>query len=211
MAVITLSREMGSEGEFVGTEVARRLGVPYADREVIEEAARRAGLPQEILDAKEQEATTHIFSSSDMAGLVRRSQSGKRQQLEDTYYVKFMGEAVMQMASRPSVILGRGAQFLLQGRSDILHVYLYAPLPVRISRVMSERGLSREQTERVVRTSDQERAGYIKRYFNNANWRNPDYYNLMIDTSRVSPQTAVDLVVRAAEALSAESFAPKPE
>ena len=211
MAVITLSREMGSEGEFVGTEVARRLGLPYADREVIEEAARRAGLPQEILDAKEQEANTHIFSSSDMAGLVRRSQSGKRQQMEDTYYVKFMGEAVVQMASRPSVILGRGAQFLLQGRSDILHVYLYAPLPVRISRVMRERGLSREQTERVVRASDQERAGYIKRYFNNANWRNPDYYNLMIDTSRVSPQTAVDLVVRAAEALSAESFAPKVE
>jgi cytidylate kinase len=208
MAVITLSREMGSEGEFVGAEVAKRLGLPFADREVIEEAAKRAGLPQEILDAKEQEANTQVFSSSDMAGLVRRSQSGRRQQMEDSYYVKFMGEAIAQMASRPAVILGRGAQFLLQGRSDILHVYVYAPLAVRISRVMRERSLSREQAERAVRASDQERAGYIKRYFNNANWRNPDYYNLMIDTSRVSPQTAVDLVVRAAEALSAESFAP---
>jgi len=209
MAVITVSRELGSEGDYVAAEVAKRLALPLADREVIEEAARRAGLPQEVLDAKESEARGQpSFTSSDMAGLVRRSQSGQRQQLGDKVYVKYMGEALAQFVSRPCVIIGRGAQFLLQSRSDVLHVHLYAPEPVRVARVMRERNLPREQAERLVRASDQERGAYIKRYFGNASWRNPDYYNLMIDTGRVPPPTAVELVVRAAEALSAESFAP---
>lgn len=203
MAVVTISREMGSQGERIAEEAAARLGVALSDRQVIEEAARRAGLPQEILDAKEKEARSDMgFSSSDMVGLVRRSQSGRRQQMADALYAKFVAEAVREAASGMCVMMGRGAQFILQDRADALHVHLYAPEGVRVSRVMQENaGMSREQAERAVRASDMERANHIKRYFNNANWRNPDYYNLMIDTGRVSPEATVDLIVSAARSL----------
>ena len=209
MAVVTISRETGGAGEFIAAEVARRLGVPLADREIIEEAARNAGLPQEVLDSKEQEARTErTFSSSDMVGLIKRSQSGKRQQLADALYTKFISEAVRQIASKPCVIVGRGAQFILQDRSDALHVHLYAPESVRVSMTMREKGITREQAERLVRSGDLERSNYIKHYFNNANWRNPDYYHLMIDTSRINPEAAVDLIIRAVESISPEAFSP---
>ncbi|MGQ9554387.1 MAG: cytidylate kinase-like family protein [Anaerolineae bacterium] len=209
MAVVTISRETGGAGEFIAAEVARRLGVPLADREIIEEAARNAGLPQEVLDSKEQETRTErTFSSSDMVGLIRRSQSGKRQQLADALYTKFVSEAVRQIASKPCVIVGRGAQFILQDRSDALHVHLYAPESVRVSMTMREKGITREQAERLVRAGDLERSNYIKHYFNNANWRNPDYYHLMIDTGRITPEVAVDLIIRAVESISPEAFSP---
>ncbi|MHB0879218.1 MAG: cytidylate kinase-like family protein [Anaerolineae bacterium] len=210
MAVVTVSRETGTDGDFIIAEVAKRLGVNVVDRQVIEEAAKRAGLPQEILDAKEKEAHSDQGFSSDMVGLVRRSQSGRQQQLADALYSKYMGEAMRQAASQPCVIVGRGAQFILVDRSDVLHVHIYAPESVRVAKVMRERGtLSREQAERVVRTGDQQRAGFIKHYFNNANWRNPDYYNLMIDTARVVPEVAVDLVVMAAQSLDVDTRKPQ--
>ena len=209
MVVVTISRDTGSAGEHVASEVARRLGVPLADREIIEEAAKRAGLPQEVLDSKEQETRAErTFSSSDMVGLVRRSQSGKRQQLADALYTKFVTEAVRQIASRACVLVGRGAQFILQDRSDALHVHLYAPESVRVAVMMREKGITREQAERLVRLGDLERGNYIKHYFNNANWRNPDYYHLMVDTGRIGQDAAVELVVCAAKSVSPDAFSP---
>ncbi|MGI6208948.1 MAG: AAA family ATPase [Anaerolineae bacterium] len=202
MAVVTISREAGSGGDAIGTEVAKRLGVRYIGREVIEEAARQAGLPQEVLDAKEKEATPErAFASSDMVGLIRRSQSGRRQQLADSLYLQYVSQAIRDLAMEPCVISGRGSQFILQDRQDALHVYIYAPEDIRVARVMEARQLSREAAQRTVRASDAERAGYIKRFFNNANWRNPDYYNLMIDTGRIEPPVAVEMILTAAKSL----------
>lgn len=211
MAVITVSRETGAGGEYIVTEVAKRLGVDVVDRQVIESAAREAGLPQEILDAKDKEARENQgMSSSDMVGLVRRANAGRQQQLADAVYTKFMNQAVLQAASQPCVIVGRGSQFILADRSDVLHVHIYAPESVRVARVMREKGTaSREQAERSVRTADLQRSGHIKRYFNNANWRNPDYYNLMIDTARVAPDVAVDLIVTAAQSLDVDTRKPQ--
>jgi CMP/dCMP kinase len=204
LAVITISREMGCGAESVAQEVASRLGVPCADREVIEEAAKRAGLPQEILDSKESEQRDQrTFSSSDMVGLVRRSQSGRRAQLEDAAYTRFIGEAIKQLAAQPVVLVGRGSQFILRERGDAIHVHMHAVESVRVARLMREKSLPREQAERLVRASDMERSNYVKHYFNNANWRNPDYYDLMIDTSKLPAETAVELIVAAAHSLGA--------
>jgi cytidylate kinase len=202
MAVITISRELGSEGDLIAQKVSEELGVPLVGRQLIEEAARRAGLPQEILDAKEREAAMdRSFSSSDMVGLLRRSQAGRRQQLEDALYTKYMTEAVIAAAASACVIVGRGSQFILRDRRDALHVHLHAPEEVRIARVMRAEGLSRAEAEKRVRASDLERSNYIKRYFNNASWRNPDYYDLMIDTSKISPEVAAAMIVLAARSL----------
>jgi CMP/dCMP kinase len=207
MAVVTVSRETGTDGDFIIAEVARRLGVEVVDRQVIEDAAKQAGLPQEILDAKEREAKENQgMSSSDMVGLVRRANSGRQQQLADALYMKYMGQAVHQAASQPCVIVGRGSQFILADRSDVLNVHIYAPESVRVARLMRDRAtLSREQAERTVRAADQQRANHIKRYFNNANWRNPDYYNLMVDTSRVSSDVAVEIIAMAAQSLDVDT------
>ncbi|NPV07185.1 MAG: cytidylate kinase-like family protein [Anaerolineae bacterium] len=202
MAVVTISRETGSEGDAIGEEVARELGVRYVGREIIEEAARQGGLPQEVLDAKEREAAQErTFSSSDMVGLVRRSQAGRRQQLADSLYLEYVSQAIRELASQPCVIAGRGSQFVLQDRPDALHVHIYAPEAVRVARVMQSQQVSREAAQRVVRSGDAERAGYIKRYYNNANWRNPDYYNLMVDTGRIAPAVAVQIILAAARSL----------
>jgi len=209
VAVVTISREEGSGGDSIAREVASKLGVTCVGRKVIEQAAESAGLPQEVLDAKEREATTaQTFASSDMVGLVRRSQAGKRVQLADALYAKYISEAVQQIAESPCVIVGRGSQLILQGCRDALHVHIYAPVSVRIARVMQAQGIGREQAQRQVVASDRERSSYIKKFFSNANWRSPDYYNLMIDTGKIAPEVACDLLVLAARSLDSGSFAP---
>lgn len=202
MAVVTVSRQTGSDGDEVALRVAEVLGVRLAAREIIEQAACQAGLPQEVLDAKEKESSQESsVSGSDMMGLVRRSQSGRRQQLADSLYLQYVSEAIVQFATEPCVIVGRGSQFILKDRPDAIHVHVYAPEPLRVARLMQAEQVSREVAQRSVRTGDGGRAAFTKRYFNNANWRNPDYYNLMIDTGRISAETAVEMIVAAARSL----------
>lgn len=205
--VITISREEGSNGDEIAHAVAQRLGIPLVAREVIEEAARRAGLPQEVLDAKEKEASRETsFTSSDMTGLLRRSQTGRRQQMADSLYYRYLSEVVREISASPCVIVGRGAQFILKDRDDVLDVHIYAPEEVRIVRVMQDKGVSRDVAAGTVRRSDQERSAYVKKYFNNANWRNPDYYNLMIDTGSIAPETATEIILTAAKAMGTPAF-----
>lgn len=202
MAVVTISRETGTEGDIVGQGVAEAMGVPYAGREVIEQAARAAGLPQEVLEAKEREdARGQTFATSDMVGLVRRSQSGRRQQMEDSLYLRYITEAMRQLITSPCVIAGRGSQFILADEPKALHVHLYAPEASRAAKLALERRVSIEMAARLVRDGDTEKANFVKRYFNNANWRNPDYYHLLLDTSRISSETATELIVLAARSL----------
>ncbi len=202
MAVVTVSRQTGSDGDEIARLVAEELGVRLAAREIIEQAACQAGLPQEILDAKEKESSQESsVTGSDMMGLVRRSQSGRRQQLADSLYLQYVSDAILQFASAPAVIAGRGSQFVLKDRPDAIHVHIYAPEPVRVARYMQVEQVSREAAQRAVRRGDAERAGFTKRYFNNANWRNPDYYHLMIDTGRIPAETAVEMIVLAARSL----------
>ncbi|NLT42952.1 MAG: cytidylate kinase-like family protein [Anaerolineae bacterium] len=202
MAVVTVSRQTGSDGDDVARMVAADLGVPYAAREIIEKAAFQAGLPQEVLDAKEKESSQErTFATSDMVGLVRRSQTGRRQQLADSLYLQYVSEAVRQFAADSCVIAGRGSQFILQDRPDAVHVHIYAPEAFRVARMMQLEQLSREAAQRAVRIGDAERAAFTKRYFNNANWRNPDYYNLMVDTGRIGVDAAAAIIVAAARSL----------
>lgn len=202
MAVVTVSRETGSDGDEIARRVAEELGIRYAAREIIEEAACQAGLPQEVLDAKEKESSQErIFTTSDMVGLVRRSQTGRRQQLADSLYLQYVSEAVRAFAAHPCVIAGRGAQFILQDRTDAVHVHIYAPEQFRVARLMQTAQSTREAAQRAVKSGDAERAAFTKRYFNNANWRNPDYYNLLIDTGRIGADTAVAIIVAAAKSL----------
>ena len=79
-----------------------------------------------------------------------------------------------------------------------LHVHITAPLEVRTARVAEERGISRQLAERLVRESDRRKRDYIRHFYNNADWRNPRYYHLIIDTGRISPEVAAEIIVRAA-------------
>lgn len=117
-------------------------------------------------------------------------------------YVRMVGLVIRGLAREGNVlIVGRGGQALLRKHPCALHVQIVAPLDNRIKVVMEREGLTWRAAQSRVRASDRARADYVRRY-HDIDWLDTTFYDLVINTGRVSLDTAVGLIVAAQEALS---------
>jgi cytidylate kinase len=97
----------------------------------------------------------------------------------------------------PAVIVGHGAQCVLEGHPGALHVLLYAQLEVRAARAGEHYGLSDDEASERIRESDAQRRAYIREHFDRE-WLDPTLYHLALDTGSLGVEGAVELIRRAA-------------
>jgi cytidylate kinase len=229
MAVITLSRQLGSYGEEIATRVATELGLRLIDAETINRAAQKAGVPQVALAELESETQRSLTNRMlnalrAMPGLSPLSETGTSYaELPGTTlpftglfsptvpplstwldsYVRMVGLVIQGLARQGNVlILGRGGQVLLRNEPGVLHVQIVAPLNHRIAVVMNRLGVSKRDAQNRIRTSDRARFDYIRRY-HDADWLDASLYHLTINTGCVPAPIAADLIIAAERALGA--------
>jgi cytidylate kinase len=183
MAVITISRQMGSLGCQVAEEIARCLNYRVVWREVINEAAIRAGVPEVAL------AT---IDELDFLGL-RPSADARK-----AYHVA-VHEIMMELAKEGNVVIvGRAGQVILRGRPEVLHVRVYAPLELRVARIAQQHNVPPEAARAQALASDKARTQYLKRYYQ-SRWDDPDLYDVMINTENLKVENAALVVCKALE------------
>lgn len=178
MAVITISRQMGSLGCQIAEEIARGLRYKVVWREVINDAAIRAGVPEVAL------AT---IDELDFLGL-RPSADARKAYHEAVHDI--MHELAGQ---RNVVIVGRAGQVILRGVEGVLHVRLYAPFELRVDRIAQRNQVTMEVARTQVEASDLARTRYLKRYYH-ARWDDPNLYDVMINTANLQPETVAEIV-----------------
>ncbi len=181
MAAITLSRQLGSLGYQVGEAVARRLGFRVVRQELINEAARRAGVPEVALAA------------IDELGLLQLCPSPRDCQGYNRAVWELMNEIADQGGA---VIIGRAGQAVLHGRSDVLHVRIIAPLPARIERVAERHGISPAAAQAQIEASDRYRRNYVRRFYH-VRWDDPSLYHLTVNTEHIHPEAAASIIAGA--------------
>jgi cytidylate kinase len=183
MPVITISRQMGSLGTQVAEEIARCLKYKVVCREVINEAASRAGVPEVAL------AT---IDELDFLGL-RPSTEAR------SAYHEAVREIMVELADEGNVVIvGRAGQVILRERPDALHVRVYAPFELRVERIAERHSETLEAARAQVTASDQSRTRYLKRFYQ-ARWDDPDHYDLIINTAHLSAEQAAQVVCKALE------------
>lgn len=117
-------------------------------------------------------------------------------------YVRMVGLVIRGLAQEGNVlVVGRGAQVLLRGNPQAMHVQLVAPQTHRIENVMAQLGLNKRAAQSRIRASDRARADYLRRY-HNVDWLDSSLYHLVINTGQVPVESAVALIVTAKQALS---------
>ena len=203
MSVITISRVSGSRGTDIAHLVAEGLGFECLDRELIATIAREAGVDEAQVSGKEDSISGRPrIVGPEMTAFFRRQRYTSpqpREALGDQAYIELVRKVVYDRAETGNVVvLGRGGQMVLRNWPGALHVYITAPLEVRVARVVQERGTGRQLAERLVRESDRRRRDYIRHFYDNADWRNPRYYHLIVDTERIPPEVAAELIILAA-------------
>ncbi len=201
--IVTISRQLGAGGSVVGQGTAKRLGLRYLDRGILQEAARRLNEPEERLESVEERGLSfgqrflNAFASGTLeAGLLSLPPRYDR----DVLAVE--GEIIRRVAdSYDCVVVGRGGSILLRDRPGLLRVFLHASTAFRIARIRERHPeVDPKEIPELVRKSDRER-GLFVRTLSGFEWTDARQYDLAIDTGRIGLTEAEEIVVRAAESL----------
>lgn len=184
MPAITISREIGSKGDSIAEQAAKRLGYQLVDKNTIEKVFLQFG----FTDFKETYDASGFWAQFDP----RRSEM-----------VSFINRVVETMVYHGNVILlGRGGFALLKGYADVLNVRIQGPFALRVQRVMENQVFSSlPHAEEFVRESDKMRRDFVESV-HAGYWDSASAFDLVIDTGKISTDMAVGWLESAVQKLS---------
>lgn len=181
MAIITISREMGTGAYSIATEVAKKLKYTFVDGNKIAEVADKYGLTKEILERVDEKPPVYITAED-------RLQAANLNMIE---------LILLDFAKAGNVILyGRGCQDLLKGMGNVLRLRIIAPFEERVEKFAEREWIDPDLAHDFIRKSDHQRAGFIHFYFDR-NWNDPLAYDMVFNTSMLSEAAIVDAIVAA--------------
>lgn len=191
MSAITIARKLGSYGGGIAERVAEQLGWRFADRFFVDAVISEYGLI-ELGDLYDKPPTLLDLFNENTA-----------------MTIKWMNKTVETLAARfDTVILGRGGFAVLKGYSDVFNVLVTAPDDVRVQRIMKDNRVSQGVAQEMVERDTDTKKRFVRRYYG-ANWAAEDTYGLVVDTSEMSEDEAVQRIIEGAQAWFETSEGPR--
>ena len=177
--IITISREFGSGGRFIGEEVAKKLGIAYYDKNVINEIAEKSGLsPEYIQENAELSPKRGLFAYA-FAG---RDITGKS--VEDMVY-EAQRKVILKLADKEScVIIGRNADYILKDRDDVLNVFIHGDMPEKIHRIIHLHNVEEQEAVRMMADTDKRRMTNYN-FYTEQKWGKASNYTLSLNSSQL--------------------------
>lgn len=189
--IITISREFGSGGRTIGKEVAKRLGIPCYDKELIEKIAEETGYSTYFIEKESEYAPssnslTYSFLGRGMDGLANVDKIWITQK-----------RIIEDLAEKSScVIVGRCADYILKERKDCLNVFVYADTQFRAERIVTQYGEKNIVPQKRLSDKDKKRRLNYK-YFTDQEWGRRENYHLSIDSGFLGIDTSVEVILKA--------------
>ena len=177
--IITISREFGSGGRFIGEEVAKKLGMKYYDKDIIGQIAEKSGFSQDyILENAELSPKKGIFAYA-FAG---RDITGKS--VEDMVH-EAQRKVILEIAEKGEcVIIGRNADFILKDRDDVLNVFIHGDKPEKIERICRLYNVTETEALKMMADIDKRRMTNY-RYYIEQKWGMSSNYTLSLNSSQL--------------------------
>ncbi len=204
--LITIARQLGSGGGKLGQRVAEQLGMTYVDREILRRAAEMAEVSEEAIRGTDERRPS-ILERMSAYVVGYQAPLAPEYMPPDVLFSpplphdacrRLVEDVIRQVAARGNaVIVGRGAQVILRNYEPSLHVYVYAPMQVRVRAIAEREHVSPQEALQRAQESDRDRAGFLRSYYG-VDWHDPDLYDLILNTGRIPIEDAVALVVEAA-------------
>lgn len=198
--IISISREYGSGGRQVGLTVAKKLGMEFYDKELIDAAAKEIGFPTEMIADREQRLTNSLlynFAMGTLYGIAypREPKVSELPLTEQIYQAQ--KKAIEEAAKRGSCIfVGRCADYILKSRPDVLRVFIYADRDIRKRRAIEEYGEIEEYIDEFMYQTDKRRRIHYENY-TNQKWGSRENYDLMLNSGDLGLDKCVELLCEA--------------
>ena len=177
--IITISREFGSGGRFIGEEVAKKLGIAYYDKNVINEIAEKSGLsPEYIQENAELSPIKGLFAYA----LAGRDITGRS--VEDMVY-EAQRKVILELAEKvPCVIIGRNADYILKDRDDVLNVFIHGNMPEKTQRIIRLYNVDEKKAVKMMADTDKRRMTNYN-FYTEHKWGKASNYTLCLNSSQL--------------------------
>ena len=200
--IITISRQYGSGGRFIGRKLAEALDIPFYDKELITMSAEESGMSKEIFEKADEKAANSLLYTLSMNAYLLHGMAGVPDlPLNDKVFL-VQSEVIRKLAAKgPCVIVGRCGDYVLRDRKDVLRIFVYAPKEWRLAygkennmlQAKDEKGIKDE-----VEKTDRNRSAYYNYYTQNR-WGDAHNYDLAINAA-LGRETCVKMILDAVAA-----------
>ena len=177
--IITISREFGSGGRFIGEEVAKKLGIAYYDKNIISQIAEKSGLSPEYIQENAELSPkkglfAYAFSGRDITG----------KSVEDMVY-EAQRNIILELAEKePCVIIGRNADYILKDRDDVLNVFIHGDMTEKIKRITGLYNVKEKEAVKMMADTDKRRRTNYN-FYTDQNWGKASNYTLCLNSSQL--------------------------
>ena len=196
MAVITISKEFGTESEKLASSTAQKLGYEYIGNNLVAEIAKELRISESEAETFRKTSQSRILRFVDRytCSIVQKVVDREHGCLDDKNYYETTKRLVEKSFDAGDVIiLGWGGQCILKGKPNTLHVHLKKDPETKVNEVMKARNLDYKAAKDFVEREENDLKAYIKEYFNE-DWTDARLYDLIIDMDKNSLEQAVDLI-----------------
>ena len=191
--IITISREFGSGGRTIGRMVAEKLGIPFYDKELVEQIALESGFAPKFVEEHGEHSPSgslfsYAFAPQGVPGIMNGLSTAD-------FLWQIQCNVILQLAEQgPCVIVGRNADYILKDRQDALHAYVFADTPYRADRIVRLYGESEKSPEtRLAEKDKRRRVNY--QHYTGRSWGQAQNYDICLDTGVLGIEQCRDILV----------------
>ena len=191
--ITTISREFGSGGRSVGHMVAERLGIPFYDKELVDQIAIESGFAPKFVEENGEHSPgsslfSYAFAPQGIPGVMNGLSTAD-------FLWNIQCSVILQLAEKgPCVIVGRCADYILQDKADCLKVFIHADMKFRAERIVKEYGERDQSPEERLKDKDKRRAAY-PRFYTDMKWGHAQNYHITLNSGALGIDKCVDILV----------------
>ena len=175
--VITIAREYGSGGRFVGKILASKIGINFYDKELINLTAKESGLSKNYINREDEKKNNgnYIDNNDDLIFIAEQ-------------------KIIKRLYKQEScVIVGRCADYILDNQKEVVKIFLYSDMDSKIKRAIKYYGLPKKKAEKEINKINKQREKHYK-HFTNRNWKSFDNYDLAINVDKLGVENTAEMI-----------------
>ena len=198
--IITIGRQYGSAGREIGYKVADELGIKLYDKEMLNRAAKESGICQELFETHDEKPTNSFLYSLVMDTYSFGYSSGNYTDMPINHKV-FLAQfdAIKKIAEEgPCILVGRCADYALEGYDNVLCLFIHANLDARIRRIARLYDLTDAKAKERILKTDKQRSSYYN-YYSNKKWSSADSYDICLDSSVLGIDGTAEAIIKLVE------------
>jgi len=191
--IITISREFGSGGRTIGRLVAQKLGIPFYDKELVDQVALESGFAPKFVEEHGEHSPgtsflSYAFAAQGVPGVMNGLSTAD-------FLWSIQCSVILQIAEQgPCVIVGRNADYILKDREDVLHAFIHADVPFRAERIVRLYGESEKKPEARLQEKDKRRKVNYQHY-TGRDWGDAQNYDICLNSGNIGVEECADLIV----------------